>query len=247
MTELEKMQRAKMYIDKMANGINPIDDIPAAESDVINNVRVSRCLFYVSDILRQVIENNGSINKTKSSKKPFSISAEAQNKFPFSTVPIPVSEITKRLNDLANLDTCYKLKHTSVTSWLMDIGALELRVASDGKNIKRPTQQGVELGISTEKRVGINGTYVVVVYNKEAQQLIVDNIEAIVANANNISSKKAENQGHAWAPAHEECLVDLFNKDVPVSEIAITLMRTESGIRAKLKKMGLIENRSNAR
>ena len=38
MTELEKMQRAKMYIDKLANGINPIDDRPAADSDIINNV-----------------------------------------------------------------------------------------------------------------------------------------------------------------------------------------------------------------
>lgn len=43
MTELEKMQRAKMYIDKLANGINPIDDAAAPENDVINNVRLSRC------------------------------------------------------------------------------------------------------------------------------------------------------------------------------------------------------------
>lgn len=26
MTELDKLQRAKMYIDKLANGINPIGD-----------------------------------------------------------------------------------------------------------------------------------------------------------------------------------------------------------------------------
>ena len=36
----------------------------------------------------------------------------------------------------------------------------------------------------------------------------------------------------------------LYNKNVPVSEIAVTLMRTESGIRARLKKLGLIEKRS---
>ena len=69
MTELEKLQRAKMYIDKMANGIHPIDNTPAADSDMINNVRISRCLFYISDILRQVIDNNGVIGKVKSSKK----------------------------------------------------------------------------------------------------------------------------------------------------------------------------------
>lgn len=57
MTETELMQRAKTYIDKLANGINPLDDTVIDDSDVINNVRLSRCLFYVSDVLRQVIEN----------------------------------------------------------------------------------------------------------------------------------------------------------------------------------------------
>lgn len=247
MTELEKMQRAKMYIDKMANGINPIDDAPAADSDMINNVRLSRCLFYVSDILRQVIENNGVIGKVKSSKKAFFLSADSINNFSFSETPIPVSEITKRLNDLVDLEVCYKLKHSAITNWLISIGALEIRELADGRNTKRPTEQGQMLGISSEKRTGMNGEYVVVVYSKDAQQFILDNIEAIVTNISNISTKKADNQGQAWTAAHEECLVDLFNKNVPVSEIAATLMRTETGIRAKLKKMGLIDNRSDAR
>ena len=243
MTELEKMQRAKMYIDKMANGINPIDDAPAADSDMINNVRLSRCLFYVSDVLRQVIDNNGVVGKVKSSKKAFFLSADSINNFSFSETPIPVSEITKRLNDLADLEVCHKLKHSAITNWLISIGALEIRELADGRNTKRPTEQGKELGISSEKRMGLNGEYVVVVYSKDAQQFILDNIEAIMA----LSSKIAANQGQAWTAAHEECLVDLFNKNVPVSEIAATLMRTETGIRARLKKLGLINNRSDAR
>ncbi len=59
MTEIETMQRAKMYVDKLANGINPITDQPVSEADCVNHVKVSRCLFYVSDILRRVIENGG--------------------------------------------------------------------------------------------------------------------------------------------------------------------------------------------
>ena len=55
MTELEKIERAKLYMDKLANGINPIDDTMAPDEDIINNVRLSRCFFYVSDILRQEI------------------------------------------------------------------------------------------------------------------------------------------------------------------------------------------------
>ena len=51
MTELEKIAYAKSFIDKLANGINPLDDKPIPEGDIANNVRLSRCFFYVSDIL----------------------------------------------------------------------------------------------------------------------------------------------------------------------------------------------------
>ncbi len=247
MTELEKMQRAKMYIDKLANGINPLNDLPAAESDVINNIRISRCLFYVSDILRQVIESNGVQSKEKSTKKPFFLSVDSRKQFSFSATPISISEITKRINDLVNVDTYKKLKHTDITSWLIEINALEVCSTVDGKTVKKPTEQGKALGISTEKRIGRNGEYTVVLYNQEAQQFILDNMDTVIAIISDKSAGKPENQGLPWIPAHEECLVDLFQKNVPISEIAATLSRTETGIRDKLKKMGLIEHRSDAK
>ena len=247
MTELEKMQRAKMYIDKLANGINPLNDLPAAESDVINNIRISRCLFYVSDILRQVIESNGVQSKEKSTKKPFFLSVDSRKQFSFSATPISISEITKRINDLVDVDTYKKLKHTDITSWLIEINALEVCSTANGKTVKRPTEQGKALGISTEKRIGRNGEYTVVLYNQEAQQFILDNMDTIIATISDKSAAKPENQVLPWIPAHEECLVDLFQKNVPISEIAATLSRTETGVRAKLKQMGLIEHISDAK
>ena len=50
MTELETIQRAKMYIDNLANGINPLNGQHLPEEDIVNNVRISRCLFYVSNL-----------------------------------------------------------------------------------------------------------------------------------------------------------------------------------------------------
>ena len=247
MTELEKMQRAKMYIDKLANGINPLNDLPAAESDVINNIRISRCLFYVSDILRQVIESNGVQSKEKSGKKPFFLSVDSRKQFSFSATPMSISEITKRINDLVNVDRYKKLKHTDITSWLIEINALEGCSTADGTTVKRPTEQGKALGISTEKRNGRNGEYTVVLYNQETQQFILDNLDTVIATISDKSAEKPENQGLPWIPAHEECLVDLFQKNVPISEIAATLSRTETGVRAKLKQMGLIEHRSDAK
>ena len=149
------------------------------------------------------------------------------------------------MNTIADLEKCKKLSYSLITEWLISIGALELRNSFDGKVKKYPTPQGIELGITNETRSGINGEYNVVVYNKDAQMLIVDNIEAIVALKNKGTEKTAENQGQAWTSAQEECLIELFNKRVPISEIAVTLMRTETGIRAHLKKLGLIEKRSD--
>ena len=61
MTELETVQRAKMYMDKLAQGIDPISGQELPEDSALNNVRLARCFFYVSGILEQVIQNGGQV------------------------------------------------------------------------------------------------------------------------------------------------------------------------------------------
>lgn len=157
MTELEKVQRAKMYMEKLANGINPIDDTMAPEEDIINHVRLSRCFFFVADMLQQVIENGGIKPATapkKSQKRPFELPLEERNRFP---------------------------------------------------------------------------------YNAAAQRFIVENLDSIIAAA----KTRSELKGALWEKVHDDCLIDLYQKSVPISEIAVTLKRSTSAIRKRLKKLGL--------
>ena len=35
MTEMETLQRAKLYMEKLANGINPLDDVVIADDEVV--------------------------------------------------------------------------------------------------------------------------------------------------------------------------------------------------------------------
>jgi hypothetical protein len=162
MTELEKIERARMYMDKLANGINPIDDTMAPDEDIINNVHLSRCFFYVSDILRQVIENGGvgATEKPKKEKKePLQIPFEKRSSFAFSEKPIPASEITRRINDLGDSEKMQKLSYNGIISWLSELGMLTWATAMDGKKTKHPTPSGTEAGILIENRNGSKGPY----------------------------------------------------------------------------------------
>ena len=181
MTELEKIAYAKTFIDKLANGINPLDDTSIPDGDIANNVRLSRCFFCVSDILRQVIENGGTQPSKKSIKLPFTITQEQISQYEFSEKPISISEVAKKINALVDTNHMKQVSYKDLTSWLLSIHALCEQPNAQGKATKRPTETGMQFGISLETRTGMNGEYTVVVYNKEAQAFILDNIEAIIS------------------------------------------------------------------
>ena len=154
------------------------------------------------------------------------------------------SEIARYLNSLADLNVCYKLRVTDIIKWLVEAGLLETQIHSENKEIKYPTSIGLDLGIFTESRSGLYGNYTAVFYNQKAQMFIVDNIEAIVE----LRSQKisAENQGAAWTDEQDKVLKIMFSEKKTVAEIAEALKRSTGGIRARLKRLGLIENRKEA-
>lgn len=181
MTELEKIEYTKSFIDKLANGINPLDDTSIPEGDLLNNVRISRCMFYVSDILRQVIENKGIKHHKKGKRIPFEIAAEQLEKYEYSDRPISLSEIARRLKQLIDTEKITPLTYNDFARWLIYIGALIEQTQSDGKVKKHPTILGDELGIKEEMRRGMYGEHIVVVYNRKAQQFVIDNLPSVVA------------------------------------------------------------------
>lgn len=187
MNELETLKRAKMYIEKLANGINPLDDTAIPSEDIANNVRLSRCFFYVANILDQAVNREEKKLKRSIKKTAFSITSDKLEKIQLSDTPLPVSKIADLINSLIDTETQKKLSHRNITDWLLSIEMLEIVTLSDGKTAKRPTEFGKKLGISTEDRMSLNGAYTVVIYNRNAQQFIIDNIDAITAM---INSKK---------------------------------------------------------
>lgn len=188
-TELEIMMHAKDYLDKLANGINPLTDEVLPETDIVNQVRISRCLFFVSDVLRQVIEKGGLKKTPKAVKVPFVLSAEQLSRFQLFEQPIFISAITERINSLIENEDMRRLSHRSITTFLEREGFLVQYRDSQGKTKREPTDRGIGLGISTEERTSLRGDYKVVLYDKKAQQFILDHMDQI-AEINQMTKKQ---------------------------------------------------------
>lgn len=236
MTELEMINRAKTYIDKLANGVNPLTDEPVSENDIVNNVRISRCFFYISDLLRRFAEGGFSEAAKKGKKQPFIITEEQRKRFEFSETPISVSEIARRFNAAVNTEGAVQMRYSGITFWLIVSGLLSVDRREDGREVKLPTAAGMELGISQEVRSGANGSYTVVVYNETAQRYIVDNIDAILE----AEKLRFKMQGMPWSQAEDEFLEEQAARGIPVYDIALALKRNISSVRARTKKLGLV-------
>ena len=116
MTELEKIAYAKSFIDKLANGINPLDDTPIPDGDIANNVRLSRCFFYVSGILQKEIERESKKEnrEKKSQLANFSITYEELQNFEYSSKPISATVLAEKINQLAKRENMRKLSYRQI-------------------------------------------------------------------------------------------------------------------------------------
>ena len=108
------------------------------------------------------------------------MSLEERERVEFSAQPISVSELARRMNDVADTEDCKKISYRQITDWLMQVGMLKQVENGAGAQCRRPTDTGKKLGISVDSRVGQYGPYQVVLYSEDAQRFIVDNVDAIM-------------------------------------------------------------------
>jgi hypothetical protein len=117
----------------LANGINPLDDMPIPENEIVNNVRISRCFFYVSNLLQREIEQGfrNQPKEKKSGRAPFSLTPEQLQQFEYSVQPITATAIGRKLNWIVREEIeAKKMKRFSnkkILYWLCSIGLIEWR------------------------------------------------------------------------------------------------------------------------
>lgn len=171
----ELLKHAQEYIEKMAQGINPITGEVVPEDDTLNNIKITRCLYYVNDVLKEVISKGIKGNKNKGI--PFNLTIDELNNYEL-TEELPLSKIVKKINDLKNNMNMQDLKLKDVYEWLIDIGLLEI-VKINNKNCKRPTELGKDMGIRLKHVYNNYESYDIVIFNIEIQKFIIDNFNSL--------------------------------------------------------------------
>ncbi len=169
-TEIDqnKLKVAIDWVNKLANGINPLSGEPVPDNEIVNNVHISRCLFYVAGILSEAG------NKRVRRELDFHITPEDAQKVVIvegTGISMFVSEINKIIpKDMKRLSA------VAVTGWLVGEGYLREIKKDDGHTTKTPTEAGRAIGISSEIRNGVHGDYLAITYSTEAQRFILESL-----------------------------------------------------------------------
>lgn len=167
-----KLQVAIDWINKLANGMNPIDGRVLPDSDIVNNVHVSRCLFYVSSLLEGLEKKKSPQQKQYELEFQFTPEIAAKVYIAEKTgIAMFVKEINKVIPD-----NMQPLTATKVTQWLVSIGYLEEREKGDGYKYKVPTELGTSIGISSAWKEGTHGQYLAISYDANAQRFLLENL-----------------------------------------------------------------------
>ncbi len=178
MYDIKLVKRAKLYSDAMSQGINPLNGDYVRDDDSLAQERIQHCMVFISQILENVITGGGAVKKSKAS---FAITNEQKSRIEISDEPVGVNELARRINAVVDASSMRTVSGTKIASWMVKNGYLDLVTIDENKTIKIVNDKSPCFGISVRDKINLDtgDTYQQPVYNKSAQQYIVEHIEEI--------------------------------------------------------------------
>lgn len=251
MERLQKILKAKTYLECMAQSIDPTTQ-KAIEDPVLQKQDIKEMLQYIASLLDELIINNGEVINVTT---PIEFQIEKINKglITVSDQPIQISGFVKRINIQVDKTKMGSFKQSLLTEWLLQRGYLN----KDKKHVLKDvifysaTESSKDIGIMEQDRINPETGEIkkAVVLTRMAQEFIVNNLENIVGITEEIKLPKASDNyqeldmaGQKWTDEEQESLIHEFTKkELTIEQIASIHHRKPGGILARLKKLGLIE------
>lgn len=184
--EQEKLAVAIKYVERIADGCNPVNNVPLENDDILNNPNIIRCMYFIKDVLEEV-RNNGGIIGGKSGKEPsLPFPIEILDRFSYAEDKSITHVLNQIYEPIVNMNV-KKVSVTKITAALKEEGyLLDEPNIETGKTRKVPSAKGQELGIYMVEREYNGRMYESVTYNQNAQRYVVELIRKLADESKNI-------------------------------------------------------------
>ena len=181
--DTKKLETAILYLQRMTEGHNPVNNMPVDEDSVIMNPNVVRCMSFVKEVLEELRQNDGYIGRRPRRDKDRNKAdypLEALKAFQYMEDK-SITNLVTQINSLADMTIYKRINYKMITPWLKQNGYLLDEEDGNGKKRTVVTDKGREIGIKSELRQGENGRkYVYITYGQKAQEFLVANRDVIL-------------------------------------------------------------------
>ena len=195
MEKTELIERAKMYLKLLSEGVHPVTGSQIPKDSAFLNEKVRRCFSFISQILDEYVELSERVERLEDEKDKttvvvlkkeiFSITQEQCSSIKLSKEPITVLSFMKNINSVIDPDLMEKLTSTRVNKWLTNRGIMTAEKVKTvvSKTVYKPSDFAAKIGIVEEelvdKKSGELKTQIKL--GESAQLFIIENLEEIVA------------------------------------------------------------------
>ena len=188
------VERAKMYLQMLSNGVHPVTGASVPGDSAFVDPKVKRCFSFITEVLDEYIELKEKVeqlerNKDKNTivvaqKQAFSITPEQCDGIRLSKEPVSVLSFMKNINAAIDTNTTEKLSSTRVNKWLVNRGLVTTQKVQTvtSKTVYKPSDVAVKIGITEEAVVDPNSGEVKtqIKLGESAQLFIIENLEDII-------------------------------------------------------------------
>lgn len=194
MDRAELVERAKMYLQLLSNGVHPVTGVTVPSDSAFVDPKVKRCFSFITEILDEYIELKTKVEQLErdkdkntivvAQKQAFSITPEQCNDIRLSKEPVSVLSFMKNINAAIDTDTTEKLSSTRVNKWLVNRGFVTTEKVQTvtSKTVYKPSDVAVKIGITEDTVVDPKSGEVKtqIKLGESAQLFIIENLEDII-------------------------------------------------------------------
>ena len=195
MEKIELVERAKMYLKLLGDGVHPVTGAEIPGDSAFADEKVRRCFSFISQVLDEYIELSVKVEKMENEKdkttivvpkkQAFYITREQCDGIKLSKEPLTILAFMKNINSVIDSDSMEKLTSTRINKWLSKRGLVTTEKVQTmvSKTVYKPSDFAMKIGIVEEEVVDKKSGELKaqIKLGESAQLFIIENLEEIIS------------------------------------------------------------------